>query len=141
MTRTKTTGLKARGGRVAVIGALGLASVALAAAPAFAKGDTEVTAPSTAQVGETFTVSALGDHDAALYVRACLESRSGAQAWHQVTCGDVVWTGNGSKATAHVKAAHRGTQQYRAVVYGLSDPTDRHPVRLQTSDPVTVNIR
>ncbi|MFE1176717.1 hypothetical protein [Streptomyces sp. NPDC058773] len=37
MTRTKKTGMKARGGRVAVIGALGLASVALAAGPAFAK--------------------------------------------------------------------------------------------------------
>ncbi|RSO09246.1 hypothetical protein DMH18_17525 [Streptomyces sp. WAC 06783] len=141
MTRTKTTGLKARGGRVAVIGALGLASVALAAAPAFAKGHTDITAPSTAQVGKTFTVSALGDHDAALYVRACIENRSGTQAWHQVTCGDVVWTGTGSTVTAHVKAAHRGTQQYRTVVYGLSNPTDGHPVRLQTSDPVTVNIR
>ncbi|MFI0263606.1 hypothetical protein ACH4OW_31805 [Streptomyces sp. NPDC017056] len=141
MISTKKTGMKAQGGRVAVIGALGLASVALAAAPAFAKGNADITAPSTVQVGKTFTVSAQGDDDASLYLRTCLENRSGAQAWHQVTCGDVAWTGNGAKVTAHVKAAQRGTQQYRAVVYGLSSPTDRHPIRQRTSDPVTVNIR
>lgn len=141
MTRTKKTGLTARGSRVAVIGALGLASVALAAAPAFAKGSADVTAPHTAQVGKAFTVTAHGDDDASTYLRVCLENRSGGQAWRQLTCGAVVGTGSDAQATAHVTAAHRGVQEYRAVVYGLSSPTDRHPIRQRTSAPATVDVR
>ncbi|MFD7663196.1 hypothetical protein [Streptomyces sp. NPDC059788] len=141
MTRTKKTGVRARGGRVAVIGALGLASVALAAAPAFAKGGAKITAPHSAQAGKTFTVSAHGDDDASSYLRICLENRSGGKAWHQVTCGAVAERGTEAKAAARVKAAHRGTQQYRAVVYGLLSPGDRHPVRQRTTAPVTVNVR
>ena len=52
MTRTKKAGMtarrKRRGGRVAVVGALGVASLALAAVPAYAKGEVGVTAPRTA---------------------------------------------------------------------------------------------
>ncbi|MGK4578644.1 hypothetical protein [Kitasatospora sp. HPMI-4] len=141
MTRTKKAGMKARGGRVAVIGALGLASVTLAAVPAFAKGGVDITAPHTAKVGKTFTVTAHGDDDAASYLRVCLEGRSGGQAWHQVTCGAVVATGTDAQATAHVKAAHSGALEYRAVVYGLTGPVDRQPVRERTSDLVTVEVR
>ncbi|MFH8411431.1 hypothetical protein ACH4FX_42750 [Streptomyces sp. NPDC018019] len=141
MIETKKTGMKTRGARVAVIGALGLASVALAAAPAFAKGGVEITAPHTAPADMTYTVTAHGDDDASDYLRICLESRSGGQAWHQLTCGAVAERGTEAKATAHVTAAHRGAQQYRAVVYGLLSPNDRHPVRQRTSGPATVNIR
>ncbi|MEU6218180.1 hypothetical protein ABZ845_11780 [Streptomyces sp. NPDC047022] len=141
MTRTKKTGVKARGGRVAVIGAMGLASVALAAVPAFAKGSVAITAPHTAHVGKTFTVTARGDDDAAVYLRTCLEGRSGGQAWHQVTCGTVVAAGTDAQAAAHVKATHGGVLQYRAVVYGLTSPNDRRPVRERTSSPATVNVR
>ncbi len=141
MTRTKKTGLRARGGRVAVIGALALASVTMAAVPAFAKGGVDITAPHTAQVGKTFTVTAHGNDDAASYLRTCLEGRSGGQAWRQVTCGAVVPTGTDAEAAAHVKAAHSGVLQYRAVVYGLTSPNDRHPVRERTSDLATVDVR
>ncbi|WP_030678909.1 hypothetical protein [Streptomyces rimosus] len=141
MFRVKKTGMKTRGGRVAVIGALSLASVALAAAPAAAKGGVEITAPHTAPVGKTFTVAAHADDDASDYLRICLENRTGGQAWHQLACGAVAERGTDAKATAHVKAAHRGAQQYRAVVYGLLSPNDRHPVRQRTSGPATVNIR
>ncbi|AOP48484.1 hypothetical protein [Streptomyces lydicus] len=141
MTRTKKSGMKTRGGRVAVIGALGLASVTLAAGPAFAKGGVDITAPPTAQVGKTFTVAAHGDDDAAGYLRLCLEGRSGGPAWHRVTCGAVVPTGTEAQATAQVKAAQRGALEYRAIVYGLTSPTDRNPVRERTSAPVTVDVR
>ncbi|MFI0218070.1 hypothetical protein [Streptomyces lydicus] len=141
MTRTKESGMKSRGGRGAVIGALGLASVALAAGPAFAKGGVDITAPHTAQVGKTFTVTAQGNDDAAGYLRICLERRSGGQAWHRVTCGAVVDTGTDARATAHVKAAHRGVLEYRAVVYGLTSPNDSQPVRERTSGPVRVDVR
>lgn len=141
MTRTKNTGMRARGGRVAVVGALGLASVALAAVPAFAKGSVEVTVPHTAHVGKAFTVTAHGEDDAASYLRICLEGRSGGQAWHRVTCGAVVDTGTDARATAHVKAAHSGVHQYRAVLYGLTGPHDRHPVRERTSDVAKVAVR
>ncbi|KIZ16008.1 hypothetical protein [Streptomyces natalensis] len=141
MTRTKKTGMKARGGRVAVIGALGLASVTLAAGPAFAKGGVEITAPHTARVGKTFTVAAHGDDDAAGYLRVCLEGRSAGTAWHRVTCGAVVDTGAEARVTAHIKTAHRGVLHYRAVLYGLTGPHDRHPVRERASDLAKVNVR
>ncbi|GCD40601.1 hypothetical protein [Streptomyces paromomycinus] len=141
MTRTKKTGMKARSGRVAVIGALGLASVGLAAGPAFAKGDVEITAPPAAQVGKTFTVTAHGNDDASSYLQVCLENRGGGQAWHRLACGAVVERGDDAQVTAHVKATHSGARQYRAVVYGLLSPADRHPVRQRTSGPTTVNVR
>lgn len=141
MTRTRKTGVKARGGRVAVIGALGLASVALAAVPAFAKGSVDIMAPRTAHVGKTFTVTAHGNDDAAGYLRICLEDRSGGRAWHQVTCGTVVATGTDAQAAAHVTAKRSGVLEYRAVVYGLTSPNDRRPVRERTSSPATVNVR
>ncbi|OKI06219.1 hypothetical protein A6A06_37595 [Streptomyces sp. CB02923] len=140
MSKMKKTGMKARSGRVAVIGALGLASVALAAAPAFAKGGVDITAPHSAQTGETFTVTAHGDDDASSYLQICLENRSGGQAWHRLTCGAVVDTGTDAQVTARVKATHSGVQQYRAVVYGLTSPNDHHPVRQRTSGPATVNV-
>ncbi|MFH8406968.1 hypothetical protein ACH4FX_19520 [Streptomyces sp. NPDC018019] len=141
MTRMTKTGTKTRGGRMAVVGALGLASVALAAAPAFAKGSVEITAPHTAQAGKTFTVTAHGDDDASQYLQICLENHSGGQAWQRLTCGTVVDVGADAQVTAHVKAAHSGVLQYRAVVYGLLTPDDRHPIRQRTSAPATVNVR
>jgi hypothetical protein len=41
----------------------------------------------------------------------------------------------------HDKAAHRGSQEYRAVIYGLTSPNDHHAVRMRTSGPVTVQVR
>ncbi|MFE7116903.1 hypothetical protein ACFU99_15950 [Streptomyces sp. NPDC057654] len=140
-TGTKKAGMKVRGGRAAVIGALGLASVALAAGPAFAKGDVSINAPHTAQVGKTFTVSASADDDAADYLRVCLEGRTGGQAWLQVTCGAVADRNGEAKVAAKVKAARGGALEYRAVVYGLLSPKDKHPVRERTSGVATVNVR
>ncbi|MFE1774248.1 hypothetical protein [Streptomyces sp. NPDC059008] len=141
MTWTKKTEPTARGGRVAVIGALALASVTLAAVPAYAKGGVDITAPRTAHVGKTFTVTAQGNDDAASYLRICLEGRNGGQAWQPVTCGAVVPTGTDAQAAAHVKAVHRGVLQYRAVLYGLTSPNDGHPVRERASDLATVDVR
>ncbi|MEV5937533.1 hypothetical protein [Streptomyces sp. NPDC051994] len=141
MTRTKKTGMRARGGRMAVIGALGLTAVTLAAGPAFAKGSVKITAPQTAHVGRTFAVTAHGDEDAASYLQICLEGRSSGPAWHQVTCGAVVAAGSDAHVTAHVKAAHSGGQEYRAVVYGLTAPGDRRPMRERTSGVAKVAVR
>ncbi|MEU7061862.1 hypothetical protein [Streptomyces sp. NPDC046197] len=140
MTRTKKTGMKAAGGRAAVIGALGLASVALAAVPAFAKGDVSITAPHTAHVGKTITVAAYGDDDSAGYLhQLCLEERTGKQPWHQENCSTPVK--GDARVTARGSAAHRGDLQFRAVLYGLTSKHDHHPVLLHASTVVTVRIR
>lgn len=133
--------MKARGGRLAVAGALGTASLALAAMPAYAKGEVDVTAPHTAHVGKTFTVTAHGDDDAVRHLRMCLQQRSGAHAWREVACGAVVPSGTEARAAAHVKNAVRGPVDFRAVMYGLAGPSHHHPVRRRTSDPVTVHVR
>ncbi|MEV7130026.1 hypothetical protein [Streptomyces sp. NPDC093260] len=140
MTRTKKAGTKARGGRAMVVGALGLASVALAAVPAFAKGDVDVTAPRTAHVGKTFTITAHGNDDSAGYLhQLCLEERSGKQPWHQENCSTPAR--GEARVTAHGSAAHRGDLQFRAVLYGLTSKHDHHPRRLHASDVVTVHVR
>ncbi|MER5359551.1 hypothetical protein [Streptomyces sp. NPDC002785] len=140
MTRTKKTGMKARGGRVAVIGALGLSSVALAAAPAFAKGAVEITAPHTAQVGKTITVKAHGGDDSAGYLhQLCLEENGFGEGWHQETCSAAVK--GDARVTAHGTSARRGNLEFRAVLYGLTSTHDQNPVRLRASDVVTVHVR
>ncbi|MEU8892569.1 hypothetical protein [Streptomyces sp. NPDC048442] len=102
----------------------------------------DITAPRTAKVGGTFVVEAHGNDDAAGYLRVCLESRSSEKAWHQVTCGAVVDIyGGEAQVAAHVRAEHRGVQECRALVYGLTSPNDKHPVRQRTSAPVKVNVR
>ncbi|MGW3009945.1 hypothetical protein ACWC9R_14060 [Streptomyces sp. NPDC001219] len=140
MTRTKKTGFRARGGRVAAIGALGLASVALATGPAFAKGGVEITAPRTAQVGKTITVKAHGGDDSAGFLhQLCLEENGFGQGWHQETCSAAVK--GDAKVTAHGTSARRGDLKFRAVLYGLTSPHDQKPVRLHASDVVTVHVR
>ncbi|TSB19247.1 hypothetical protein [Streptomyces benahoarensis] len=143
MTRTVKTETTMPGRRrAAVTGALGLAAVALTAVPAHAKGTVEVTAPRTAAVGKTFTVTAHGDDDAASYLRICLQERSGGQAWHQVTCGAVAERGGAeAQAVAHPKSAHRGPVEFRAVAYGLTGPHDQHPKQWRTSTVATVQVR
>ncbi|WP_369386257.1 hypothetical protein AB5J72_00480 [Streptomyces sp. CG1] len=140
MTRTKETGRKARAGRVAVIGALGLASVTLAAVPAVAKGDVDITAPHMAHVGNTITVTAHGADDSAgdLHQQR-LEERNGKQPCHQETCCAAVKAD--ARVTAHDRVAHRGDLEFRAVLYGLTSRHEHHPVRLHASDVVTLHAR
>ncbi|MGW7579259.1 hypothetical protein [Streptomyces sp. NPDC054765] len=140
MTRTKKTGMKARGGRMAAIGALGLASVALAAGPAFAKGSVDITAPHTAQVGKTITVKAHGGDDSAGYLhQLCVEENGFGQGWHQENCSAPVK--GDAQVTSQGTSARRGNLQFRAVLYGLTSPHDQKPVRLHASDVVTVQVR
>jgi hypothetical protein len=141
MTRTKKNGMKTPGGRMAVVGALGLAALALAAVPAYAKGSVDITAPHTAQVGKTITVTAHGSDDDARYLQLCLEENGFGEGWHQEICSAVVATGSDARATAHGTSAKRGNLEFRAVMYGLTSPHDRHPVRLRTSDVATVHVR
>ncbi|WP_330258706.1 hypothetical protein OG586_11620 [Streptomyces murinus] len=131
---------RARGVRAVVVGALGLAAVTLAAVPAFAKGDVTVSVPRTAHVGKTFTIKANGDDDIAGYLhQLCLEERIGKQPWHQENCTAAVRSD--ARLTTHGSAAHRGDLQFRAVLYGLKNKHDHHPVRLHTSSVATVHIR
>ncbi|WP_328315631.1 hypothetical protein [Streptomyces sp. NBC_00388] len=140
MSRTEKTGLKARSGRIAVIAALGLASVALATAPAFAKGAVEITAPRTAQVGKGITVTAHGGDDSAGYLhQLCLEENGFGEGWHQETCSAAVR--GDARVSAHGTSARRGSLKFRAVLYGLTSAHDQHPVRLHASDAVTVHVR
>ncbi|MFI9256887.1 hypothetical protein ACIGT4_04060 [Streptomyces sioyaensis] len=132
--------MKTRGGRAAVIGALGLASVTLATGPAFAKGGVDITAPRTAHVGKTFTVKAHGGDDSAGYLhQLCLEEKGFGQGWHQENCSAVVR--GDARVTAHGTSARRGNLQFRAVLYGLTGPHDQNPVRLHASEVVTVHVR
>ncbi|MFG2720172.1 hypothetical protein ACGFW5_18040 [Streptomyces sp. NPDC048416] len=147
MTRTKKTGMKARGRRMAVVGAMGLAtgalglsSVTLAAAPTLAKGAVEITAPRTAQVGKTIDVKAHGGDDSAGYLhQLCLEENGFGEGWHQETCSAAVK--GDAKVTAQGTSARRGDLRFRAVLYGLTSKHDQKPVRLHTSDVVTVHVR
>ncbi|MEU6555189.1 hypothetical protein ABZ915_33650 [Streptomyces sp. NPDC046915] len=140
MTRTKKPGMRARGGRVAVIGVLGLASVTLAAVPAFAKGNVDITAPRTAQAGKTITVTAHGGDDSAGYLhQLCLEENGFGEGWHQETCSAAVE--GDARVTAQGTAARRGDLEFRAVLYGLTSRNDQHPVRLHASDVATVHVR
>ncbi|MCX5384511.1 hypothetical protein [Streptomyces sp. NBC_00083] len=140
MTRTKKTGMKARAGRAAVIGALGLASVALVAAPAFAKGSVEITAPHTVQVGKTITVKAHGGDDSAgLLHQLCVEENGFGEGWHQETCS--VPAEGDARVTAAGTSARSGDLRFRAVLYGLTSKHDQKPVRLHASDVVTVHVR
>ncbi|MFJ2738227.1 hypothetical protein ACIO3O_01015 [Streptomyces sp. NPDC087440] len=140
MTRTKKTGRGTHGRRMALIGALGLASVTLAAGPAFAKGTVEITAPDTAHVGKTITVTAHGGDDSSGFLhQLCLEENGFGQGWHQETCspiarGDV-------RVTATGTSARRGDLRFRAVLYGLTSRHDQHPVRLHASNVVTVHVK
>ncbi|MCK7626487.1 hypothetical protein MUU72_25860 [Streptomyces sp. RS10V-4] len=140
MTRTKKTGMTTRGGRLAVVGALGLAAVTLAAGPAFAKGTVDITAPPTAQVGKTIAVTAHGGDDSAGFLhQLCVEENGFGEGWHQETCSAV---GKGEvRVTAQGTAARRGDLQFRAVLYGLTSAHDQHPVRLHASDVATVHVR
>ncbi|MFB7600369.1 hypothetical protein [Streptomyces sp. NPDC056160] len=140
MTRTKKAGMKARGGRAAVIGALGLASVALAAVPAFAKGSVDITAPRTAHVGKTITITAHGGDDSAGFLhQLCLEENGFGGGWHQENCSAAVK--GDARVSAHGTSARRGDLKFRAVLYGLTSKHDQHPVRLHASDVVTVHVR
>ncbi|AOP48006.1 hypothetical protein [Streptomyces lydicus] len=140
MTRTKKIGAMTRGGRAMVIGALGLASVTLAAAPAFAKGTMDITAPRTVHVGKTITIKAHGDDDSAGFLhQLCLEENGFGQGWHQENCSPAV--AGDAKVTAHGTSARRGNLKFRAVLYGLTSRHDHKPVRLHTSDVVTVHVR
>ncbi|WP_053724602.1 hypothetical protein [Streptomyces sp. WM6378] len=72
----------------------------------------------------------------------CLESHSsGQKTWQQISCGTVVPAGTEARDVAHIKAAREGIVEYRAVVYGLTSPTDHHPVRERTSGLATVSTR
>ncbi|MFC9227834.1 hypothetical protein ACFTZI_02525 [Streptomyces decoyicus] len=125
---------------MAVIGALGLASVALAAGPAFAKGGVDTTAPRTADVGKSIMVKAHGGDDSAGYLhQLCLEENGFGEGRHQENCSAVVE--GDVRVTAQGTSARRGDLKFRAVLYGLTSPHDQKPVRLHASDVVTVHVR
>ncbi|KUL55531.1 hypothetical protein ADL22_01200 [Streptomyces sp. NRRL F-4489] len=140
MTRTKKTSMTARGGRAAVVGALGLAAVTLAAGPAFAKGAVDIAAPRTAHVGEAIAVSAHGGDDSAGFLhQLCLEENGFGEGWHQESCSVAVK--GDARVSVQGTAARRGNLQFRAVLYGLTSAHDQHPVRLHASEVVTVAVR
>jgi pantoate kinase len=124
--------------RLAVVGALGVASAALAASPAFAKSDISIQAtPHTAHVGHVVKVHGQGDDDAERYTVLVIQERSGKPGhwghWHAVTRSF-----NGD-ARANVKATHTGELQFRSVLYS-TDEHHQHAKTDRISTPVTVQV-
>lgn len=124
--------------RLAVVGALGVASAALAASPAFAKSDISIEAtPHTVHVGHVVKVRGLGDDDANWYTILVVQERSGKPGhwgrWHAVARSF-----NGD-ARANVKATHTGELQFRSVLYA-TDEHHKHPTTDRISTPVTIRV-
>ncbi|MBX7551789.1 hypothetical protein ABZX95_36210 [Streptomyces sp. NPDC004232] len=124
--------------RLAAVGALGVASAALAASPAFAKGDISIQAtPHTVHAGHVVKVRGQGDDDAERYTTLVIQERSGKPGhwghWHAVTRSF-----NGD-ARANVKATHTGELQFRSVLYS-TDKHHQHATTDRTSTPVTVHV-
>ncbi|MEU7058211.1 hypothetical protein [Streptomyces sp. NPDC046197] len=124
--------------RLAVVGALGVASAALAASPAFAKSDISIQAtPHTAHAGHVVKVHGQGDDDAEPYTTLVIQERSGKPGhwghWHAVTRSF-----NGD-ARANVKATHTGELQFRSVLYS-TDEHHQHAKTDRISAPVTVHV-
>ncbi|MFE7662599.1 MULTISPECIES: hypothetical protein [Streptomyces] len=134
---------KRRSLRLATVGAVGAAAVALATVPAFAKGELDITVtPRTVAVGQTVKVAASGGDDAAPYLLTCVEERiNGKGAWRAIECGKLVATGYDAKVNTSVKAEQRGTLQFRAVLYGYQGAHDEHPVKERTTAVQTVTVR
>ncbi|WP_369394578.1 hypothetical protein AB5J72_48960 [Streptomyces sp. CG1] len=124
--------------RFAVVGALGVASAALAASPAFAKSNISIQAtPHAAHVGHVVKVHGQGGDDANQYTVLVIQERSGKPGhwghWHAVTRS---FSGD---ARANVKATYTGELQFRSVLYS----TDKHHKHAKTdriSTPVTVHV-
>ncbi|MFB7629657.1 hypothetical protein ACFC0M_01710 [Streptomyces sp. NPDC056149] len=119
-----------RGGRIAVVGAMGAAAVVLAVTPAFAKGSATLNvSPGTVKVGGTVHVTGQGDSDAIQYGKFCAEQRLGTHgAWHTIKCGKIVEiAGAEAKVDVKVKAQKRGDLQFRGVLYGVDGPGGGHP--------------
>ncbi|MER6545823.1 hypothetical protein [Streptomyces sp. NPDC001250] len=124
--------------RLAVVGALGVASAALAASPAFAKGDISIQASRhTVHAGHLVKVRGQGDDDAERYTVLVIQERAGKPGhwshWHAVTRS---LDGN---ARADVKARHTGELQFRSVLYS-TDKHHHHAKTDRTSAPVTVHV-
>ncbi|MEU8034411.1 hypothetical protein AB0C13_38540 [Streptomyces sp. NPDC049099] len=124
--------------RLAAVGALGLASAALAVSPAFAKSDISIQAtPHTAHAGQVVKVHGQGDDDAERYTMLVIQERSGKPGhwghWYAIARSfdfDV---------RAKVKVTHTGELQFRSVLYS----TDKHHQHAKTdriSTPVTVHV-
>ncbi|UQI45013.1 hypothetical protein M1P56_11945 [Streptomyces sp. HU2014] len=137
--------------RAAAAGALGLAALALTASPATAEGvrNTEgvmrIAAPAhPVRTGQTVRVSGDGraGDDAARYLRACVEQRTGARGtWQTVTCGAPVASEAAARVEARVRARRSGTLQLRGVLYGLDAARDPRPDRLGGSPVRTLRVR
>jgi hypothetical protein len=125
---SRKAALAAAAGTAAVVTLLGIA-----ATPAFAKSDSTLTGPRTAQAGHPFRLTvAVGDDGGARPARARLQVRDThghfrwLGAWHQLHRTSYP----GESWAFTVTARHRGPETFRAVITGYA-----------TTDPVTVAVR
>ncbi|MCD9877675.1 hypothetical protein [Streptomyces guryensis] len=124
--------------RLAAVGAVGVASAALAASPAFAKSDISIEAtPHTVHAGHVVKVHGQGGDDAHWHTVLVIQERSGKPGrwghWHAVTR-----TFN-ANARANVKATHPGELQFRSVLYA-TDEHHKHAKTDRISAPVTIRV-
>ncbi|MGD3111933.1 hypothetical protein [Streptomyces sp. YGL11-2] len=127
--------------RFAVVAAVGVSTLALAVGSASAKSATDIAvSPHRAHVGAVLRVTGNGGSDDPVYQRLCIQDRVGRHGvWHEITCThERYW--DGGSLSLRLRAAHRGTMQFRAVLF-VRDNLRQRPQPGPESATVTVVIR
>ncbi|GAA1898217.1 hypothetical protein [Streptantibioticus ferralitis] len=125
--------------RTAVVALAGFSAVGLAAGAASAKSDISLSAgPRTVHVGGQIHLKGTGDNDDFHIKRFCVQERTGHHAWRDLKCTKP-GIGGGGSLTLRVKATHRGTYQFRGVLFEKSHGNRFEPG--PTSAVRTVTVR
>ncbi|MDH6123196.1 hypothetical protein [Kitasatospora sp. GP82] len=139
-----TNRLKRSAARMAVVGALGVASLAVAVTPALAKGSAELkVSPGTVSLGHSIHLKGDAGDDGVPFGKLCAQERVGTHgAWHTVKCGPITYVNvRDARVDAQVKATHRGTLQFRGVLYGVDGLKGGHPYVARTTEVTSVHVR
>jgi len=129
------------GRRVAVLGLIAAAVVAVAASPALAKSDIGLwVTPRVVHAGQSVHVTASGGDDAYSSEELCLDAHPGRAAWHAVKCVSE-YRGAGGPLLDTIRLTRRGSESFRAQLLRLSGPHDRHRVVDRTSGTIVVTVR
>ena len=109
---TARTARRARSATAAfTVAGLALGALLLGGGPASAKSAVTVTVSTrTLRVGQTVRVTGSGADDSARYTYLCVDTRTGSGDWHPLSCATQPFT----PASASVRAARRGAEQFRA---------------------------
>ncbi|MGK4582793.1 hypothetical protein [Kitasatospora sp. HPMI-4] len=136
-------GLKRGVTRAAAVGAMGMATVAVAVTPAVAKGSAELSVPGKVSVGQVIHIKGRADDDGATDARLCVQERFGKSgAWRTVKCGRLTTLPlHDATVDVKIRAAHRGTLQFRGVLYGYDGVPGDRPFTDRTTEVKLVHVR